>query len=278
LTDLAIYDDTLKVGFGLWNYRGLEFGLETAIPAGGIFIYLKRNTFKSVARQIGVIIFGVVLILIQAGNTFVGRPLSSGHAVAVTALIFYTLFAGVAFLLKKVAKRSLTSQRRGEMRNSDCGLRKKCKCSLSPMRSTFSLVAVAFIAVHAGLPGAAAQSADKKLLHATLARDRNGEPTTTFRSDSAKIYTFWKGNTLKAGDKIRAVWIAEGIGYTALKDAKITEASATAYKPDDNGSFALARPKGGWPAGKYRLELYVGDRLAETLKFTIDSDVTVEVR
>ena len=102
--DLAIYDDTLKVGFGLWNYRGLEFGLETAILAGGILIYLKRNTFNSIARQIGVIIFGVVLILIQAGNTFVSRPLSSGHAVAVTALIFYTLFAGVAFLLEKSRK------------------------------------------------------------------------------------------------------------------------------------------------------------------------------
>ena len=99
--DLAIYDDALKVGFGLWNYRGLEFALETAILGGGILIYLKRNTFNSVARQIGVIIFGVVLILIQAGNTFVGRPLSSGQAVAVTALIFYTLFAGVAFLLEK---------------------------------------------------------------------------------------------------------------------------------------------------------------------------------
>jgi len=99
--DLAIYDDALKVGFGLWNYRGLEFALETAILAGGILIYLKRNTFNSVARQIGVIIFGVVLILIQAGNTFVGRPLSSSNAVAVTALIFYTLFAGAAFLLEK---------------------------------------------------------------------------------------------------------------------------------------------------------------------------------
>jgi hypothetical protein len=104
--DLAIYDDTLKVGFGLWNYRGLEFGLETAILVVGIFIYLKGNTFNSVARQIGVIVFGVVLILIQAGNTFVGRPLSSGHAVAVTALIFYTLFAGVAFLLEKSRKQA----------------------------------------------------------------------------------------------------------------------------------------------------------------------------
>jgi hypothetical protein len=102
--DLAIYDDTLKVGFGLWNHRGLEFGLETAILAGGILIYLKRNTFKSVGRQTGVIIFGVVLILIQAGNIFVSRPIFSGHAVALTALIFYTFFAGVAFLLEKSRK------------------------------------------------------------------------------------------------------------------------------------------------------------------------------
>src|SRR5258707_15579083 len=26
--DLAIYDDTLKIGFGLWNYKGPEFVLE----------------------------------------------------------------------------------------------------------------------------------------------------------------------------------------------------------------------------------------------------------
>jgi len=99
--DLAIYDDTLKVGFGLWNYKGLEFGLEIAILIGGIIIYLRRNAM-SVARKSGFIIFGVVLILIQTMNTFSGRrPISSDRAVAITALIFYTLFAGVAFLLEK---------------------------------------------------------------------------------------------------------------------------------------------------------------------------------
>src|SRR5713101_2331278 len=99
--DLAIYDNTLKVGFGLWNYRGLEFILEIAILVGGIVLYLKRNAINSVARKSGVIIFGVVLILIQAGNTFAGRPPSSDRAFAITALIFYTLFAGIAFLLEK---------------------------------------------------------------------------------------------------------------------------------------------------------------------------------
>src|SRR3989441_7010199 len=49
--DLAIYDDTLKVGFALWNYRGLEFVLEIAILIGGVILFFKRNS--SVARKAG---------------------------------------------------------------------------------------------------------------------------------------------------------------------------------------------------------------------------------
>ena len=98
--DLAIYDDTLKVGFGLWNYKGLEFGLEIGILVIGIILYLKRNS--AIARKSGVIIFGLVLILIQAANTFSGRrPISSERAVAVIALVCYTVFAGIAFFLEK---------------------------------------------------------------------------------------------------------------------------------------------------------------------------------
>jgi hypothetical protein len=98
--DLAIYDDTWKVGLGLWNYRGLEFVLEIAILIGGIVLCFKRN--GSVTHKTGIITFGVLLILIQAGNTFVHRSPSSDRAFAITALIFYTVFAGVAFLLERV--------------------------------------------------------------------------------------------------------------------------------------------------------------------------------
>ena len=146
------------------------------------------------------------------------------------------------------------------------------------MRPTFTLVIATIIFIQAVASLTTAQSSDKKLLHATLAKNKEGEPTTKFRANSTKIYTFWKGNTLKAGDRVRAVWIAEGIGHTGLKDAIITEASAIAYKSDDDGVFSLLRPKGGWPIGSYRVELYVGERRAETLKFTIESDVTVEVQ
>jgi hypothetical protein len=149
------------------------------------------------------------------------------------------------------------------------------------VKRTFFFVSIILTCgIYGGLFEATAQSTDKtgsKLLHATLAKNKDGEPTTKFSADSAKIYAFWKGEALKAGDRIRAVWLADDVGYARLGTAKITEASVTAYKPDDDGAFALARPKGGWPAGKYRLELYVGDKLAETVKFTIEADVTVEV-
>ena len=37
--DLAIYDNTWKVGFGLWNYRDPEFALEIGLIGAGIILY-----------------------------------------------------------------------------------------------------------------------------------------------------------------------------------------------------------------------------------------------
>jgi len=97
--DLPIYDDTLKVGFGLWNHRGIEFALEIGILLVGAVVYLKRN--GAIARKIGIIIFVATLVLIQTSNTFLRRPPSSDRAFAITALVFYTVFAVVAFLLEE---------------------------------------------------------------------------------------------------------------------------------------------------------------------------------
>src|SRR5881394_1969111 len=97
--DLAIYDDTMKVGFGLWNCRGVEFVLEIGILLFGAVLYLKRNS--AIARKIGIIVFVATLILIQTSNTFLRRLPSSDRAFAITALVFYTVFAVIAFLLEK---------------------------------------------------------------------------------------------------------------------------------------------------------------------------------
>jgi len=97
--DLAIYDNRWKVGLGLWNYRGLEFGLEIALLAGGIVLYLARNAM-SAARKKAVVGFGLALIIIQIGDTFVPRAPLSDRATAMGVWIFYTLFVVVAYLLE----------------------------------------------------------------------------------------------------------------------------------------------------------------------------------
>lgn len=44
--DLALYDDTYKVGFGLWNYPTLAFTLEIALLFGGIALFLRTTEPK----------------------------------------------------------------------------------------------------------------------------------------------------------------------------------------------------------------------------------------
>jgi hypothetical protein len=98
--DLPIYDNYWKVGLGLWNYNVLEFCLEIAMLAAGIALYLRRNA-TSLARKWGVIGFGIMLFVVQVGDTFVPREPLTAPMTAMGVLVFYTLFAGVAFLLAK---------------------------------------------------------------------------------------------------------------------------------------------------------------------------------
>jgi hypothetical protein len=102
--DLAIYDNRWKVGLGLWNYRGLEFGLEIALLAGGIILYLARNAMSK-ARKMAVIGFGIALVVVQVGDTFVPRTPLSDKATAMGVWIFYTLFVVVAYLLERTRGR-----------------------------------------------------------------------------------------------------------------------------------------------------------------------------
>ena len=110
-----------------------------------------------------------------------------------------------------------------------------------------------------------------KLLHAILVEETDGDAVTTFSSDTPKIYALWKSDTVKEGEKVRSVWIADDVGEVAPRNTKIDEATVTATG-DKGGTFSLSKPDKGWPAGQYHLDLYVGDKLAETLKFTITDD------
>src|SRR5436309_605816 len=102
--DLPIYDNTWKVGFGLWNYRDPEFALEIVLVAIGIILYLTRNVMPTLHR-VAVIGFGVGITIIQIGDTYVPREALADKATAMGVWIFYTLFVVVAFFLEKIGRR-----------------------------------------------------------------------------------------------------------------------------------------------------------------------------
>ena len=95
------------------------------------------------------------------------------------------------------------------------------------------------------------------------------DPTMTFAADTPKIFALFKTKGLRDGDKLRGVWIAEDVGDVAPKETKIDEKTLNAEGDTDDGEFSLSKPTKGWPVGKYRFEIYVGDDLAKTVKFTI---------
>jgi hypothetical protein len=98
--DLAIYDNTWKVGFGLWNYRDPEFALEIGLLVGGIVLYL-RNAMPAIRKR-AVVAFGIVLVIVQVGDTYVPRTPLTDKATAMGVWVFYTLFVFIAFAVEKI--------------------------------------------------------------------------------------------------------------------------------------------------------------------------------
>jgi hypothetical protein len=77
--DLPMYDDTLKVGLGLWNYPIPAFLLELALLFGGIYLYLRTTRAVTAAGRFGMVAFGVVMAIIQS-IVFFGPPPVSDKA------------------------------------------------------------------------------------------------------------------------------------------------------------------------------------------------------
>jgi hypothetical protein len=112
----------------------------------------------------------------------------------------------------------------------------------------------------------------KLKVEAAIAKDKDSKPAKTFPADVKKLYAFFRTNGTSKGDKLRGVWVAEDVGEAAPKETKIDEATLTADQDDFYGAFSLTKPTKGWPAGKYRVEIYAGDELATSVKFTIKTD------
>ncbi len=92
-------DHTLKLGFGLWNNAVATYTLEAILLIMGLWLYLKSTKGHNVIGRYGMIGFVIFLLLINVLNIFGPLTDDSVTGVAVSALVSYFLFAGIAFWL-----------------------------------------------------------------------------------------------------------------------------------------------------------------------------------
>ncbi|MGD8547541.1 MAG: hypothetical protein PVJ10_06185, partial [Thiohalophilus sp.] len=97
--DLPLYDNTMKVGLGLWNYPVIAFLLELGLLVGGIAWYVAK-TRGSRRNLVGMIAFAALMVGIQL-MVFFGAPPKSDTEIAISALVAYVLFAALAFWLER---------------------------------------------------------------------------------------------------------------------------------------------------------------------------------
>ena len=93
--DLSLYDDTMKVGLGLWNYPAIALFLEALFLFGGMIVYLRGTRARNAIGRFGPPFFGILMLAIQ-GYIFFGPPPTSPGAAAITALVSYPVFAVVS--------------------------------------------------------------------------------------------------------------------------------------------------------------------------------------
>jgi hypothetical protein len=105
-------------------------------------------------------------------------------------------------------------------------------------------------------------------LSAGMSSEPAGEFKADFKPDTPAIYARWRGRGLPDHAKIRAVFMAENVADVSA-DYQIDETSAVAPTPNASGTFTLSKPEEGWATGNYRVEFFVGDEPAATVKFKV---------
>jgi hypothetical protein len=128
-----------------------------------------------------------------------------------------------------------------------------------------ALAVVALVAVACGFNVSTANIKD-----AVLAKGYdNGEavdPTTVFAQDDQTIHLVVKVANAPSDTTVKAVWqIAQVEGYDP---SVIDETSLTLDSGQDSVDFTLSNDQ-LWPVGKYKVDLYLNDKLDRTLEYEV---------
>lgn len=103
--------------------------------------------------------------------------------------------------------------------------------------------------------------------------------TDSFPVDAPVVHVSYKTKSIpKNGEEFTMQWIAEDVGAAAKPNTVIATVKKAVEDLPDFGveSYSLktqlTKPTAGWPPGKYRVEIKLGETLVTTARFQIAKD------
>ncbi|MGC2408718.1 MAG: hypothetical protein WA441_01555 [Methyloceanibacter sp.] len=101
IPDLPLYDDSAKVGFGLWRHVAISFPLELALLVAGAWIYARAVPAESARGHNALWGFVALIVVLQVYANF-GPPPASEATMAIMALSFYVALAAIAMIVARL--------------------------------------------------------------------------------------------------------------------------------------------------------------------------------
>lgn len=91
--------------------------------------------------------------------------------------------------------------------------------------------------------------------------------TPTFTPESPEINVWFSWAHTPKDTEAKAVWVYETGNLTIIERSLVLETI------NGQGHFSLTRPttEDGWPAGDYRADIYLGDKLAKSVSFKVQA-------
>lgn len=99
--DLPLYDNTAKMGFGLWNHPAAALLLEWALMIGGLVVYLRTTR----ARALPWVVVAAILLIVHVVSFFGAPPTSPAMAAWMALGAYLVLAAAAAWIVRRTPER-----------------------------------------------------------------------------------------------------------------------------------------------------------------------------
>jgi hypothetical protein len=132
-----------------------------------------------------------------------------------------------------------------------------------------SILLALFVLIVSSLACSAVTGGEPSLTDPRMSTDSEGKNATTVYSSSDIFYAVANLSNVKSGSVVDAKWY-----LVSAADYDPGEIESSSLTIEDNTkvnyvSFQLTSNSGSWPAGEYKVELYLDGALAHTMNFSV---------